>query len=112
MSDFYWEPSYTFSETPEFNTLVSKFENGAEQRRAVRSNPIRSWKLEFKNVPKSVYESVREFYISKKGQFSSFTWTNPNDGIEYIVRFGDDKINFERNAFNVYSFIIQLLEIL
>lgn len=112
MPDFIWEPSYTFSETPEFNTLVSKYENGAEQRRATRSNPKRSWKLEFKNVSKSVYQSIRDFFISHKGQYQSFTWVNPNDGIQYTVRFADDKIGFERNAFNVYSFSLQFVEVL
>jgi len=110
MSDFTWIPSYTFQETPEFRTLVSKFENGVEQRRSARNNPIRTWKLEFKNVSKSVYELILDFFIAKKGQFSSFTWTNPNDNVEYTVRFGEDKINFERNAFNVYSFSLVLFE--
>lgn len=36
---------------------------------------------------------------------------SPNDGIKYIVRFGEDKTNFEQNAFNVYSFIGILIEI-
>ena len=109
MSDFNWVPSYVFTETPEFKTLVSKYENGAEQRRAVRSAPIRSWQLVFSNVPKSVYQAINTFFLSKLGQLESFTWTNPNDNIEYTVRFAEDKINFERNAFNVYSFSLQLV---
>lgn len=112
MSDFTWVPSYTFTETIEFNTIISKFENGAEQRRPNRTRPIREWKLLFKNKSQAVYEAIIAFYISKKGQYQSFTWTSPNDSKEYTVRFGEDKIVPERNESNLYTFTIMLREVL
>jgi phage-related protein len=56
-------------------------------------------------------EEVRDFFISKKGAFTSFTWENPNDSTEYTVRFLDDAFKQKRVAFNVFSFNFEILEV-
>ena len=44
MSDFNFKPDFVIEETVEYKTLISEFENGAEQRRRKWENPIRKWR--------------------------------------------------------------------
>ena len=111
-ADFTYTPDSVFDEEPEFNTLITKFENGAEQRRSKRSLPIRKWKLVFQNRTQSEFEAVRDFFIGKYGAYSSFTWVNLNNSTQYTVRFEKDSIKFQRKAFNAYDFEFTFLEVL
>lgn len=110
MSDFSTTPDFTFDETPQFATLITEFENGVEQRRNKRANPVRKWHLVFKNRTKAEYETVRDFYISKKGAYTAFTWTNPNDTTEYTVRFGADSLTFSNHQPLIYNFEFDLIQ--
>jgi len=96
----------------DFSTLVSSFENGVEQRRKKRSKQDKKWSLTFNNRTQAEKNEILTFFRSKYGQYSSFTWTNPEDSTEYDVRFNQDKLTVTRNAFNVYSFNIEFKEII
>jgi len=111
MADFNWKPDFVFEETPEFHTLLTQFENGAEQRRAKWSSPRRKWRLVFRNRYKSEYEAIRDFFIEKMGAYGSFTWDNPNDGNTYTVRFEEDGITFSNKAYDVYDFEFGFVEV-
>lgn len=111
MSDFAYSPDFTLTEQVHFKTLVSQFENFTEQRRNVVANPRRLFTLRFKNRTKTEMENVRDFFISKKGEYSSFTWTNPNDETEYTVRFDEDSFQFDNKAYEVYDFEIKFIEV-
>lgn len=111
MSDFSTNPDTLLEENPKFKTLVSEFENGFEQRRAKWSSDLRTFKLVFTNRTDSEMETVRDFYLSKLGSYSSFTWTNPNDSVEYTVRFKEDSFNFIKKAYLVYDFSFEFVEV-
>lgn len=73
-----------------FQTLISKFELGHEQRRA-KGTGRRNWVLTFrKDSPYS--EAIMQFQESKQGQAEAFVWRNPLDGEKYLVRFTDSAI--------------------
>lgn len=111
MSEFTSLPDFVFEETLEYKTLVSEFENGVEQRRRKWENPIRKWRLRFKNRTKADMQAVRDFFAGKYGSFTAFTWTNPNDSVEYTVRFSDDSFKFTMKAHEVYDFEFDLIEV-
>lgn len=111
MADFTWEPDNNISEEPKFKTLVTTFENGVEQRRNKWDNPLRTFRLKFRTRSQSVYEAVRDFFITKKGSYSSFTWTNPADSVTYTVRFAEDGLNLVRVKYDVYDFEVTLQEV-
>lgn len=67
------------TETPKFFTLVTETESGKEQRRSKWSTPLREWELTFKNRPTSEMQTLRDFFIARKGQYDSFYWLNPNE---------------------------------
>jgi len=110
-SDFTTSPDYVFDESIQNRTLVSEFENGTEQRRNVWNAPRRKWRLVFRNRSTSDFETVRDFYIAQKGAYDSFTWTNPNDNVEYTVRFVEDTLQFSRSAYGIYSFDFEIVEV-
>lgn len=111
MSDFTEAPDNVIDEEPIFSTLVSEFENGYEQRRAKWASPKRKWVLEFKNRIQSEMETIRNFFITKKGEYSSFTWTNPIDSTEYTVRFDEDSLLIQRKAFEIYDITLKFVEV-
>jgi len=75
-------------------TLISPFENGAEQMRAKWSSPLREWTLHFLKL-KTVGEQLKDFWIARKGSAESFYWTSPIDNVQYTVRFKDDDLTRE-----------------
>ena len=111
MADFTYVADRVVEEEIQFDTLISEAENGYEQRRYRRQSSLRRFKLYFDNRVGSEMEDVRDFFISKKGAYSDFTWENPNDSTEYTVRFEDDTLKMKRIAFNIYSFQIAFREV-
>lgn len=111
MSDFTVLPDFVFEETLEYKTLVSEFENGAEQRRRKWANPLSKWTLRFRNRTKADMETVRDFFKSKYGSFTVFTWTDPNDSVEYTVRFVEDSFKFSMKAHGIYDFDFEFIEV-
>lgn len=112
MAEFTETPDFVFEEEIGFNTLVSQFENGVEQRRATRANSIRRFNLAFRNRTLAEMEAVRDFFLAKYGKLTSFTWSNPNDSVEYTVRFDDDSFKTQNTAYQVYDFSISLIQVL
>ncbi len=111
MPDFNFTADNVLEEEVNFDTLISQYENAFEQRRSKQSSPLRKFKLIFKTRTKSELEDVRDFFIAKKGAYESFTWLNPNDAIEYTVRFEKDNFNFKRIAFNIFDFEAEFIEV-
>ena len=112
MADFTIQPDFVLEEEVAFNTLISQFENGVEQRRATRANSIRKFNLVFKTRTKAEMQAVRDFFIGKKGMLTSFTWNNPNDSTDYTVRFVDDTFKHQNVAYGIYDFNLSLIQVL
>ena len=110
-ADFTYTPDYVFTETPQYKTLISTFENGVEQRRAKRSASIKSWKLMFNNRTKTDADAIKSFLNTKLGAFTSFTWVNPNDNTQYTVRFIEDSIDFALVSYQIYTLSFSLVEV-
>jgi phage-related protein len=111
MSDFIYVPDYAVDETVSYKTIVSEFENGAEQRRKKWSNPQRKWSLRFRNRKKSEVDAVKVFFTGRLGSLTAFTWTNPNDSVEYTVRFADDSFKFSLKDYDLYDFEFDFIEV-
>ncbi len=111
MPDFNYAADNVMEEELNYDTLISQFENGFEQRRSRRASPLRKFKLAFKTRTKTEMEAVRDFFKAKKGALTSFSWLNPNDSVEYNVRFEKDSFNFKRIAFNVFDFEAEFIEV-
>ena len=111
MSDFTFVPDFVLDETVSFKTIVSEFENGTEQRRRKWANPLRKWSLKFHNKTQSELNAIKSFFTSKYGASNQFTWTNPNDAVEYVVRFSEDNFKYALKSFGVYDVEFDLTEV-
>lgn len=110
-ADYTYVADRTVEEEIQFDTLISEFENGYEQRRSLRDDPLRRWKLFYTNRTLAELEEITDFFVSKKGAFTAFTWDNPNDSEQYTVRFLGDKLKFKRVAFNIFSLEVEFMEV-
>ena len=110
MSDFTYTPDFVYVEKTSWNTLISKFENGVEQRRKKRSSQDRVFTLSYKTRPASDMSNIKSFFDSKSGAFAAFTWTNLNDSVEYNVRFLEDSFESSLVAPGKYDFSFQFVE--
>lgn len=104
-------PDYVFEEVKKFNTAISKFENGTEQRRALWSTPLRQFKLEFNNKTQAEKDTLEDLFDAKLGPATAFLWTNPNDGTQYTVRFEEDSLSIKNKAYGVYDISFGLVQV-
>lgn len=111
MADFTYVADKVMEEEIKFDTLVSEFENGYEQRRAKRDTALRAWRLFFTNRTGAELAEVTDFFEEHKGSYESFSWENPNDEEEYTVRFKADTLKVKRVAFNIFSFEVSFVEV-
>ena len=112
MSVWTLAPDWQGTDEPEFNTIISTFESGVEQRRARRTDSRRSWRLSFSNRSRTDMETGRDFFLAVKGSFTSFTWTNPLDSAVYTVRFADDGFRITHEFYEVFSFECTFVEVI
>jgi len=83
-----------------YNVLVSRFEDESEQRRAVSTNGLIGLRIRSPNLTRAQMEVIRNFYIAKTGELTSFTVENPFDQTEYTMRFeGPMRIRFRGGVF-------------
>jgi uncharacterized protein (TIGR02217 family) len=111
MADLSLQGDYGLEENLQFQTLVSTFENGVEQRRAKWANQLREFALTFRNYSATDFATIRDFFLAKKGALTSFTWTNPNDSVDYTVRFKEDSWKSTLTSYGIYDFSFVLIQV-
>jgi phage-related protein len=105
-------PDFTLPLTTEYKTLVSEFENGAEQRRQKRTNAIRKWKLVYRNKSGTDKGTLQTLFDAKKGRATSWLWTNPLDSTQYTVRFDSDQLEVVLKAYDIYDIAFDIVQVL
>jgi uncharacterized protein (TIGR02217 family) len=111
-SDFTLVPDFVLETTPSYNTLVSEFENGVEQRRAKWSQSRQSWRLQYKNRDSTDLGIVKTLFNAKLGAYGSFSWDNPEDSVTYTVRFKEDSFTSTYHSYGLWDFEFELIEVL
>src|SRR5262245_34583629 len=66
-----------------FRTHAVRFVDGAEQRYREYRSPLRRWIVQLDLLDESELAALEEFFIQNKGQHGSFSFTDPNDNVEY-----------------------------
>lgn len=65
-------PRYPFLIETEFNTLVSNFDGGAEQRRQKLLYPRYNISIAYRAISKTESQTLYTFYLARKGSYESF----------------------------------------
>jgi phage-related protein len=111
MADFTILADKAIEQKIEYNVLISDFENLVEQRRLKSVNPRREWQLKFENRTSTEMLEVQNFFISKFGSYTSFTWVCPIDSTQYTVRFSENGFQCSKVAYDIYNFNITFIEV-
>ena len=112
MADLTLNPDFVLSTTPTYQTLITQFENGVEQRRPRRATVIRSFKLIFKNRSASDLSTIQTLFTAKQGAYASWTWLNPDDSNTYTVRFKEDSLTWDLVSYQIYNFQFEIIEVI
>jgi len=104
-------PSYSFGKQVQFKTLISAFENGAEQRRPKWSAGKHLFTLTYKVLNLTEVGTLWAFYLARKGSYEAFTYVDPTT-TSYTVRFAEDNLTFEEFSYQLANTGIKLIQIL
>jgi len=102
MADLTLVPSRVTTINVEYKTKIVEFENGAEQRFALRASPLESYRLEWNLLNSTELATLTTFFKTYLGPLK--TWTIDDDrvngGALTTVRFATDKLTIEKvNAY-------------
>jgi phage-related protein len=112
MADLTLAPDFQFATVRKFDTLITNFENGVEQRRAKRVSPICEYTLQYRNRTSSDLSTIKTLFNNKYGAYTSFTWTNPEDSTDYTVRFKEDSLKYTYKSYGIWDFEFTLITVL
>lgn len=81
--------SRKYQVTQEDPAIRSPLEGGyvASRPRHTRATMRQTWNISYTFVPDSDKDALVSFVNTVKGGSNIFTWTNPEDGVLYYVRF-------------------------
>ncbi len=96
--------SYPLVKVSMFNTTIITYGDQSEQRISNNAAVRRKFTLKFKLLSDADHQTIRDFFIARKGSFESFTWTDPNDSVVYTVRFDRDEQTFENFEVALFKF--------
>lgn len=99
-----------------FNTLITKFESGKEQRRS-KGEPRRKFVLQFDKTTNynNDAQAMWDFFVARKGKLEPFyfDWEQPDGSVEEVkVRFAQDSLSREAFLTKAYSYGLELIEVL
>ena len=66
-----------------FNTSVTRFVDGTEQRFRAQKGPALRWFIRMSQVSAEEIAVLEDFFDSAQGRFGSFSFVDPWDGAEY-----------------------------
>lgn len=98
-----------------FKTLVSVFENGYEQRRAIWSKQKRSFTLSYDllDTSRSTFnrDILYSFWQSCQGAYASFTYTYPVTNSQLTCRFAEDGYHEEKYGSMLWRLVLKIVEL-
>lgn len=77
--EFNFSVNLSFGEDIGYNTLVTQYEDGKEQRRKKWSQPKRRYSISLRGRTDTEMQQVWDFYNSRSGAYETFYFKNPND---------------------------------
>uniref|UniRef100_A0A6M3JEC7 DUF2460 domain-containing protein n=1 Tax=viral metagenome TaxID=1070528 RepID=A0A6M3JEC7_9ZZZZ len=103
-------PQYPFVEVTQYGNLVNDIW-GKEKRRNLWG-PKKGFHLKYDHISLSDARSIVEFFNARRGNYESFTWTNPLDDVSYTIRFVEPTLIRKEvgdNAFNIEFDLVEEL---
>lgn len=67
----------------QFATRVTRFLDGSEQRFRDFAAPVQYWSIRLDLITEQELAQIQELHEAKQGQYGSFSFVDPWDGVEY-----------------------------
>lgn len=93
-----------------FRTLITPYDNGAEQRRS-KGIQRRIWKLEFR-LEETEAQLLFAFFIAREGRYEAFCWTDPRTSTKYPVRFDQDELMVKDHYEALFVFEVTFIQVI
>lgn len=77
--EFWFDVNSPFEETQNWRTLVTRYEDGKEQRRNKWSQPKRGYVITLRGRTDTVMDQVWDFYTARSGAYDTFYFENTNE---------------------------------
>jgi len=92
--EFWFSVNAPIEDETVFNTLVTRYEDGKEQRRAKWSRAKGSYTVILRGRTQTVAQQVWDFFTARQGAYDTFYFENPNENpvTNEIVGSGDSII--------------------
>ena len=71
-----WKPSFGMNFQPEYNTLISPYEDGGEQRRKKRTRAKHRFFLSYDARENATIDAIAAFFNARYGAYDSFNFPN------------------------------------
>lgn len=104
-------PQWIYTKGVQFKTLISPFENGAEQRRPKWGQGKVTFSLMYNAITDAEFTTLWDFYVARKGSNESFTFTDPLTSTNYTMRFSDDNMSADEFAYKVLKTGLNLIQV-
>lgn len=104
-------PSFSYVQGIQFKTIISQFENLAEQRRQKWSQGKRTFSLTYPVLSSTDMDTLWNFYVARNGSYDAFTFVDPISSTSYTVRFQDDSLSREEFAYRLEKIGIKLIQV-
>ncbi len=116
LAKFVWKANRAWQDGIQYNTLITQYESGKEQRRS-KGLARRTFSLQFEKATttNSDAQEIWDFFMARRGRLEPFLWDyKKSDGSieEVAVRFDMDALNRETFMNIIYSFGITLIEVI
>ena len=74
---------YPVAQGTTYSTSIVRFLDGSEQRYRLQAAPLHRWTVQLSLLDEGELHELREFFRKQQGQFASFEFKDPWDGIVY-----------------------------
>ena len=99
--------------TPIWDTSIVNFRGKAEQRQQNYSDKILQFGFSYKNLNASNKNIIVDFFKARNGNHESFTWTNPEDSVEYTVKFREEGLGVDYIDYDLWDITnVVLIEVI
>lgn len=73
------DPSFPVELNYKQKVLIEDYDSGVEQRKLKWANPLRLWTLKAEALTQSEYDSLKDFWLARKGAFDVFSFLPPKN---------------------------------
>lgn len=105
------DPEFVYDVTNGYKVLTSELPSARLHRRAIFTDVLRKFKLQWDNATEVTRNAIRTFFQDTQGGCLPLKWTPPNESSWVRVRFISDSLKWERHTGVLYKVSFVFMEL-